>query len=98
MNYLQVPLQAIPSQSVAILLNGQKCVISIREMLNNQYLSLISNGTTICQNVLLQYGVQSVSAGYTGFSGDLVVVDLQGTDKPSYEGWDSRWVLIYHYD
>lgn len=97
MNYIQIPLQAIPSQSVAIVLNGQKCVVSLREMLNSQYMSVISNGTTICQNVLVQNDTQLVSASYKGFNGDIIAVDLQGNDKPSYDGWNNRWVLIYYY-
>lgn len=98
MNYLQVPVQAIPSQSIAILLNNQKCVITLREMLNNQYFSLISNGKVICNNLLLQNNSTVIDASYTGFVGDFAVEDLQGSDRPSYEGWGSRWVLMYYYE
>lgn len=98
MNSLQIPLQAIPSQNISIVLNGQKCVISLREMGDRQYFTLSSNGVNICQNVLLQNNSPIIKASYLGFVGDFAVEDLMGNDAPVYSGWNSRWFLFYNYD
>jgi len=97
MNYLQIPLQAIPSQTVGVSLNSQQCSITLRELNGRQYLSLSINGAPICNNVLLQSSTSIIKAAYTGFVGDLIVIDSVGSDAPIYTGWGSRWSLIYNY-
>ena len=97
MNFIQVPLQQIPAQTVALSLNGQNCAITLREFNGRQYFSLTLNGVTICSNVLLQTNSSIINAAYTGFIGDFVVIDMNGTDAPIYTGWNTRWVLSYYY-
>lgn len=91
-----VPLKALPSQSVSVVLAGQPCSIGIRQIGGRQYLSLSLNGTVICQNVLMVNRSAIVRAAYTGFVGDLAAVDTQGDDAPEYTGWGSRWVLAFN--
>jgi hypothetical protein len=98
MTTLQIPVEPVASQSVAIVLNNQKCIISLKEMTGRQYLSLSSNGKIICQNVLLQNNSVAIGAAYTGFVGEIVAEDLQGNDAPIYTGWGDRWVLLYNVD
>ena len=98
MNYLEIPLQAVPSQTVGVSLNKQKCSITLRELNNRQYLSLSINGVSICNNVLLQSSSRIVSASYAGLIGDFLVIDLNGNDAPIYTGWNTRWVLMYYYE
>lgn len=95
MTSLQIPLDTVPSQSISVVLNNQRCIIKIREMLGRQYLSLSSNGTIICQNVLMQNNFPIIKTSYLGFVGDFIVVDLSGDEPPIYTGWGDRWVLLY---
>lgn len=97
MNFIQVPLQQIPAQTVGVSLNGQNCAITLRDINDRQYLSLTLNGVAICDNILLQTNSSIINASYTGFIGDFVVIDLNGTDAPLYTGWESRWLLNYYY-
>ena len=91
-----IPLKALPSQSVNVILAGQPCTIRLREIGGRQYLSLSTNLKLICQNVLVVNRSAIVMAGYTGFIGDLAAVDTQGDDAPIYTGWGTRWVLAFN--
>ena len=91
-----IPLRPLPSQSVNVILAGQPCTIDLREIGGRQYLSLSNNGAVICRNVLLVNRSAIVRAAYTGFVGDLAVVDTQGDESPVYTGWGSRWVLAFN--
>lgn len=98
MAIVQIPLQAVPAQAVQVLLNGQPCVVTLRQIGGRQYLSLSLQGTVICENVLLQDRSAVVRAPYMGFVGDLAAVDTQGGDAPQYTGWGTRWLLLYNSD
>lgn len=95
---VEIPLQAVPSQAVQVVLGGQPCTVGLRQLAGRQYLSLSVNGTVICQNVLLQDRSPVVRAPYTGFVGDVAVVDTQGDSAPEYIGWGARWQLLYNPD
>lgn len=98
MTISRIPLKQRPSQSVNITLDGQPCTIILRLLGGRQYLSLSKSGTVICDNVLIQDRSKIVRAAYTGFTGDLISVDLQGGDPPEYTGWGERWVLVFSSD
>lgn len=96
---MQIPLQAVPNQTLAITLDRQPAQIALRQNGNNLYLDLILNSsyvvrTRICrdrQRLLLD-------AQYRGFVGDFVFIDTQGTDNPTFRGLGgvgSRYQLIY---
>ena len=91
-----IPLKAVPSQSVNVVLAGQPCTIGLRLMGGRQYLSLSLNGTVICRNVLVVNRSAIVRAAYTGFIGELAAIDTQGDDAPEYTGWGTRWVLAFN--
>lgn len=91
-----IPLRAIASQSVNVVLAGQPCTIDLRQRGGRQYLGLSLNGTPICQGVLLVNRSAIVRAAYTGFIGDLAVIDTQGDDAPEYTGWGTRWFLAFN--
>lgn len=92
----QIPLLQVPNQSVSCVLGGQSCVIVIRFMRESLFLSLYKDREPVCQNVLLVDRSAIVRAPYTGFIGDLIVVDRTGEEAPQYAGWNSRWVLLYN--
>jgi hypothetical protein len=91
-----VPLKAVPSQSVNVILAGQPCTIALTEMGGRQYLSLSNNGIVICRNVLVVNRSAIVRAAYTGFIGELAAIDTQGDEAPQYEGWGTRWLLAFN--
>jgi len=96
---MQVPLQPVPNQTLAITLARQAAQIALRQNGANIYFDLLLNNeyivrTRICrdrQRLLLD-------AAYKGFVGDFVFIDTQGEDNPSYRGLGgvgSRFQLIY---
>lgn len=91
-----VPLKAVPSQAVNVVLAGQPCTIELREIGGRQYLSLSINGKVICRNVLVVNRSAIIRAKYTGFIGELAAVDTQGDDAPAYTGWGTRWLLAFN--
>ena len=95
MTTYSIPLQKVPAQKVAVVLDGQNCVITLRQIGGRQYLSLASNSVVICQNVLLVNRSNIVRASYLGFRGELRVEDVKADEPPEYHGWGDRWLLLY---
>jgi hypothetical protein len=98
MAVVQVPLDAVASQSVAVTLGTQPCVIVLRQLGARQYISVSWNGTVLCSNVLVVNLSAIIRAEYTGFVGDLAAIDLQGDEAPQYDGWGTRWLLLFNPD
>jgi hypothetical protein len=95
MAYQQIAIQAVPSQDLAVVLNGQSCGVSLRELDGRQYFSLTLNGVVICRNILIQDRLPLASVDYGDLVGDFMSLDTQGATYPLYTGWGTRWVLLY---
>lgn len=93
---LQIPLSAVPTQTLAVILNRQPAEIELRQNGDNLYFSLLLNQvpivtTRICRDIQLLL----VDARYRGFRGDFMFIDLQGTSDPNYRGLGTRFLLVY---
>ena len=93
---IHVPLQAIPSQTLAITLGGQSCQIALRQNGTPMFLDLTVGGAPvvtcrICRNLQRLL----LDAQYHGFQGDFVFVDSQGDTDPTYTGLDVRYRLYW---
>ncbi len=91
-----IPLAAIPSQTLAIILDGQNASISLRQNGPNMYFSLQADGVAvvtsrICRDAQLLL----VDAHYRGFLGDFLFVDLQDAEQPFFTGLGTRFVLVF---
>lgn len=97
----EVPLNAVPSQTVQIVLGGQNCQIAVYQKSTGLYFDLTANGVTICTATLCR-NLQRLldDRQYFGFVGDFSFFDTQnptvdaGTD-PDYTGLGDRFQLIY---
>lgn len=98
MAVVQIPLQKVPAQRVAVALAGQKCVIALRQLGGRQYFSLSINGSVICENVLIVDNSRIVRVAYKQFVGDFMAVDTRGSEPPTYSGWGDRWLLLFNPD
>lgn len=93
---LQIPLSAVPSQTLAVTVGNQATEIAVRALGGKLYFDLRRNNvpvvlTRLCQNrqrLLLD-------SQYQGFVGDFMFIDLQGDAPPKYSGLGVRWVLWY---
>lgn len=92
---LIVPLDAVPSQTLAISLNSQACGIHVYLRSTGMYLDLSVNDVLIVGGVICHDRNLLVRSAYLGFSGDLAFVDTQGADDPTSDGLGGRFLLEY---
>jgi hypothetical protein len=91
-----VPLQPVPSQTVACLLGGQQCQLNIYTKTQGIFFDLTSNGVdmtiaTIARNAVFL----DPHASYDGFVGNFIFIDTQGVEDPQFSGLGARWQLVY---
>jgi hypothetical protein len=90
-----VPLTSVASQNFTIQLSNQNCKINLNQKSTGLYFDLFIDNNPIVQSVLCLNRVGLISESYFGFVGQLVFIDTQGTDDPSYQGLGSRFLLTY---
>lgn len=88
-----VPLKAVPSQTLAITLDGQLCKITVRTIGPFVYFSL--EGAAVTRLVRDRARIL-IDSKYRGFRGDFAFIDTQGLDDPAYTGLGDRWQLVYY--
>ncbi|CAG4888007.1 phage baseplate plug family protein [Paraburkholderia saeva] len=90
-----VPLSAVPSQRLSILLGGQNCQIKVYQKTTGVYLDLSVNDAPIVSGIVCRDRVVLVRDVYLGFIGDLSFFDTQGVSDPTYTGFGARFQLVY---
>jgi hypothetical protein len=95
-----VPLSAVPSQTVTVILNSQECIIHVYTQGSGLYLDLTVSGTLTIAGVICQDRNLLVINSYLGFVGDLEFIDRQGLSDPVYTGFNpiadsARYLLAY---
>jgi hypothetical protein len=92
---LQIPISAVPSQKLAVLLGGQPCQINVYQKSTGVFLDLLVNNAPIVTAALCLDRGRVVRHKYLGFVGDLAMVDTKGKSDPDYNGFGSRYLLVY---
>lgn len=92
---LQVPIQPVPSQQLSVVLAGQNCQIAIYQKSTCLFVDLNVNGVDVSVGIQAHDAVPLNPFTYSSFNGNLMFIDTQGSDDPSYSGLGSRFVLIY---
>lgn len=90
-----IPLQPVPSQSTKAVLGGQNCQIYVYQKPQGCFVDINADGVNIVVGIIARDAVPLVCREYAGFIGNLLFIDTQGSDDPSYEGLGSRWTLVY---
>ncbi len=92
-----IPLRAVPSQTLNVVLDGQSCTLNVYQKSDDLFMDVVCatmlNGGlygVICQNLN-----RIVRDLYLGFSGDFSFVDNQGSEDPNFAGLGSRFSLAY---
>ena len=91
----QIPLQPIPSQSTKVVLGGQNCQLLVYQKPQGVFVDINADGVDISVGTIARDAVPLISREYAGFIGNLIFIDTQGSDDPSYEGLGDRWTLVY---
>jgi hypothetical protein len=92
---LQIPISAIPWQVFNVVLDGQKCKISLRQIAQSLYCDLICDDQTIFVGRICEDGTPINCYPSRYFRGNLVFYDTKGNEHPQYEGLNDRWILTY---
>ena len=90
-----VPLQPVPSQSTKVVLGGQNCQILVYQKPQGVFVDINADGVDISVGTIARDAVPLVCRKYTGFIGNLIFIDTQGSDDPSYDGLGARFALVY---
>ena len=90
-----IPLQASPSQTVSVVLDGQSCRVNVYQKSTGFYFDLLKNGQTIVSCRICRDRVRLIRYEYLGFYGDLFFFDVQGLNDPAYTGLGDRYLLAY---
>ncbi|ACR29226.1 phage baseplate plug family protein [Burkholderia glumae] len=90
-----IPLSAVPSQKLSVMLAQQNCQIAVYQTTTGLYLDLSINNAALRTGVLCRDRVLLVRFAYLGFVGDLAFFDTQGVDDPDYTGLGARFQLVY---
>ena len=78
------------------MLDGQNCVLELRQMGSFLYLTLTADETKICDSHVCQSGEPIPVWNTPTFSGRLVFQDDNGKLKaPQYDGLSDRYTLYY---
>jgi hypothetical protein len=92
---LVIPTNAVPSQTLSVILAGQPCRINVYQKTTGLFVDLYVNDALIIGGVIGLNTVLIVRDVYLGFVGDLTFLDSQGLDDPLSTGLGSRWSLVY---
>lgn len=90
-----IPVSPIPAQRLAVTLNHQNCVITLRSLGGKQYITLDCNGERVFTNTIIVDRIPLKKYNYLPFIGDIACIDKQGTSDPDYQEWNSRFFLVY---
>ena len=93
---LQIPIQAVPSQQLQVVLAGQNVQIAIYEkQAQGLFVDINVNGVDIITAVIAEDANPLNSRTYEPFAGNLVFLDTQGNNDPDWIGLGSRYQLVY---
>lgn len=90
-----VPLQPTPAQSIKSVLGGQNCRIVLSQKSQGLFVDIEVDSVRIVSGVVARDAVPLVCREYTGFAGNLLFIDTQGSADPLSDGLGSRWQLVY---
>ena len=92
---VQISIQPIPAQRVSTVLSNQNCQIALNQKAQGIFVDINVNGVDVSLGVLARDGVPLNACPYSSFTGNLFLIDTQGSEDPSYSGLGSRWLLLY---
>lgn len=91
-----IPLQAVPSQTLATIVARQAVQIALRHSGDAVYFDLRYAGQPVVITRICRDRTRLLTdAHYHGFEGDFAIVDTQGKEDPNYTGLGARWKLYY---
>lgn len=90
-----VPLQNIPAQQFSIVLDGQNCVVTLRQLGGALFMDLEVNGERVVSGHICQNCEPIPVWSTTLFKGRLLFNDTFGQEHPRYDELETRFDLLY---
>ena len=90
-----IPVQAVPAQTFATVLLGQQVEVTLQQKTTGLFADVALSGQMVLRGRLCRNGTPILRHGVGGFVGDLVFLDMTGSDDPQTEGLGSRFRLVY---
>lgn len=82
-----IPLEAVPNQRVSIILDSTAYTIEVLTRNDRLYVTIWAEAQRILANRFL--------ACYAPLIREFVLIDLDGTEDPVYNGLGTRWLLAF---
>ena len=90
-----IPTSAIPNQEFSVVLDGQNCVIALRQLAECLYADLTVDDVPVFRGRVCGLYVPLNLYRSQYFRGSLWFADTKGSGNPTYEGLNDRWLLCY---
>lgn len=98
MAMMEIPLSAVPFQTVSAVVNGQNYQLTVRQNGAFVYTSLLVDGEAVTNNVQAVAQGRLIPFAQTIAQTMLYWLDTQGYDRPQYQGLGERWKIIFEND
>ena len=90
-----IPVQAVSAQTFATVLLGQQVEVTLQQKTTGLFADVALAGQMVLRGRLCRNGAPILRNGVGGFVGDLVFLDMTGSDDPQAEGLGGRFKLMY---
>lgn len=95
MSVVTIPLSALASQTLNIILNQVVYRLDVYQRSTGLYMNVWISDTLTVAGAICQNLNPVMHADYLGIGGDFIFVDTQGSDDPTYDGLGSRYILTF---
>jgi len=95
MAYTIIPAQAVANQELSCILDGQLARINLTTTNYGLFADVLYNGVPVSSGRLCLDRTDINPDRYRGLPQFLGFADLQGIDNPTFDGFGTRFVLIY---
>lgn len=95
---LEVPLSALPSQELSLVLGNQDVTVRVLTRGDYLYLDVLKESEPVILGQLIVTGQNLLPAGLSDFTGNFQMVDVNGDSAPVYTGLGVQFRLLYNYE
>lgn len=95
MTYVVIPVQATPNQTFSCLLDNVQAQISLSTTDDGVFADVVYGGVAVASGRLCLDRTDINPARYRGLPQFLGFADLQGQTDPQWQGFNTRYLLLY---
>lgn len=92
-----IPLNKYPNQSLTVLLNKQKCHITIKQKKTGVFIDVTVDDKVMVIGQIAINNVPILFHDYRGFNGTITFIDKNGNSNPDFNGFGDKYTLNYEY-